>query len=332
MRVLDRHRRLRRKSLDQIDGVRREGSRRFATDHQQADDVFSTDERGHQPRAVTGTQCDLVQVRGRLLLQVGDLDQLAPCQDYRDVRFVDADIGMRERVNQLLIHAVGGAQMKLALLIVEDIDRSRLGAGELHCFGDDGGEHGFEIERRVHRLRHFAECAQLLDRAAKFIGALAQLVQQSRIFDGDDGLRGEACDQRDLLLRKGTDFLPGQQKRTDRFVLLQHRNSHVRPYTAEFDGRHIFRATFDVALLCCGVDDVQHRPGRHHATEGMLRTGPKRCEPTRSRVGGGHIMSRNETYGVAFDAVDATKLGIADADGVLQHGCKHRLQDRRESY
>jgi hypothetical protein len=37
-------------------------------------------------------------------------------------------------------------------------------------------------------------------------------------------------------------------------------------------------------------------------------------------------MSRNETYGVAFDTVDATKLGSADTDGILQHGCKHWLK------
>ena len=98
---------------------------------------------------------------------------------------------LRQRVNQLLIHAVGGAQMKFALQIVEDIDRAGLGAGELHRLGDDGGEHGLEIERRVHRLGHLAERAQLVDRAAKLIGALAQLVQQPRILDGDDGLGGE---------------------------------------------------------------------------------------------------------------------------------------------
>ena len=106
-----------------------------------------------------------------------------------------------ERVDQLLIHAVSGAQMKLALPIVEDVDRAGLGAGELHRLGDDGGKHGFEIERRVHRLRYLAERAKFLDRAAKFIGALAQLRQQSRIFDGDNGLRGEICDQRRLACR-----------------------------------------------------------------------------------------------------------------------------------
>ena len=37
-------------------------------------------------------------------------------------------------------------------------------------------------------------------------------------------------------------------------------------------------------------------------------------------------MCRNETYGVAFDAVDSTKLGIADSHRILQHGFEHRLK------
>ena len=139
-------------------------------------------------------------------LQVGDLDRLAlreACAMFGSSRPICA---LRERVNQLLIHAVGGAQMKFALPIVEDIDRAGLGAGKLHRLGDDGGEHGLKIERRVHRLGHFAERAQLIDRAAKFIGALAQFVQQSNILDRDDCLVGEGLDQRDLLVREGPDL------------------------------------------------------------------------------------------------------------------------------
>ena len=128
---------------------------------------------------------------------------------------------LRQRVDQLLIHAISGAQMKFALKIVEDVDRTGFGARELHRFGDDGGEHGLKIERRVHRLGHFAERAQLADRAAKLVSALAQLVQQSCIFDGDDSLRGKVRNQLDLLVGKGTNFLAKKRERTDQFVLLQ---------------------------------------------------------------------------------------------------------------
>ena len=89
--------------------------------------------------------------------------------------------------------------MQFALPVVEDVNRSGLSARELHRFSDDGREHGFEIERRVHRLGYFAKRAQLVDRAAKLIGALAQFAEQSRIFDSDNGLGGEVLHQFDLL-------------------------------------------------------------------------------------------------------------------------------------
>jgi hypothetical protein len=66
---------------------------------------------------------------------------------------VYADSLLRQCVNQFLIHPVGSAQTKRALQLVEHVDRTGLGGGELHRLGDDGGEHGFKIERRVHRLR-----------------------------------------------------------------------------------------------------------------------------------------------------------------------------------
>ena len=80
-------------------------------------------------------------------------------EGFNHVRLIKANALMGERVDQLLIHAVSGTQVKFALPIVEHVDRAGLGAGQLHRLGDDGGEHDFEIERRVHRLRHFAERA-----------------------------------------------------------------------------------------------------------------------------------------------------------------------------
>ena len=89
----------------------------------------------------------------------------------------ETDLLVGDRRDHSLAHAIGGMQAKLLALIVEHIDRARVGARELHRPADDGGEHRFEIERRVYRLGHFAKRTQFLDRAAKFIGALAQRIQ-----------------------------------------------------------------------------------------------------------------------------------------------------------
>src|SRR5215472_13560712 len=108
--------------------------------------------------------------------------------------------------------------MKLALQSVEYVNRPGVCAGKLHRLGDDRGEHGFEIERRVHRLRHFSKRALFLDRAAKLPGPLAQLVQQTSILDGDDCLSGEVLHQRNLLIIERAYFLPKKDERTDYFA------------------------------------------------------------------------------------------------------------------
>jgi len=63
---------------------------------------------------------------------------------------------------------------------------------------------------------HFAKRAQLVDRAAKLIGALAQFAEQSRIFDGDNGLVCESCHELNLLISKWVHLLAGEREDTDR--------------------------------------------------------------------------------------------------------------------
>ena len=52
----------------------------------------------------------------------------------------------------------------------------------------------------------------------------AQLVEQTRILDGDDGLRGEVLDQLDLLVGERADFLAIDVDAADQFVVFEHRN------------------------------------------------------------------------------------------------------------
>jgi len=42
-------------------------------------------------------------------------------------------------------------------------------------------------------------------------------------------------------------------------------------------------------------------------------------------------MRRNETQAVALCTIDIAKRGVADADSVLQHRCKHRLKIARRA-
>ena len=81
-------------------------------------------------------------------------------------------------------------------------------------------------------------------RPREISGALPQFVEQPRVLDGDDGLSGEALDQRDLLVGKGPNFLAVESERADQFVLLEHWHNEKCPYTPKFDGCNDVRIAF----------------------------------------------------------------------------------------
>ena len=56
---------------------------------------------------------------------------------------------------------------------------------------------------------------QLFDRLRKLVSALAQLVEQAGVLDGDDGLGGEVRDQLDLLVGERPHLLAIDGDRAD---------------------------------------------------------------------------------------------------------------------
>ena len=108
--------------------------------------------------------------------------------------------------------------------------------------------------------------------SVRSFGALTQFVEQPRVLDGDDGLRGEVRDQLDLLVGERTHFLAGQDECTNHFALVQQRNAQERPYAAKCDcrdGHWIMLSCVD--LLCRYVPDMNHRFVSHHTADRRLR-------------------------------------------------------------
>ena len=97
-------------------------------------------------------------------------------------------------------HSVGRAQLELPVGLVKHVDHAGLGAGKLRRLGDNGVEHGLQVERRVDRLGDFAERAQLLDRLRELARARLHLVEQPHVLDRDHRLVGKGGDQLDLLV------------------------------------------------------------------------------------------------------------------------------------
>ena len=71
-----------------------------------------------------------------------------------------------------------------SLDLVELVDRAaRVGLRQLDGVGDDGQQHGIEVERRADRLADFAQRAHFLDRARERLGARLDLLEQAHVLD-----------------------------------------------------------------------------------------------------------------------------------------------------
>ena len=84
-------------------------------------------------------------------------------------------------------------------------------------------------------LQHLGGRGLLLQRLGEIVGALAQLVEQPRVLDGDDGLRGEVLHQLDLLVGERADLLAVDGDGADQLVVLEHRHDNDASGAAELD-------------------------------------------------------------------------------------------------
>ena len=67
---------------------------------------------------------------------------------------------------------------------------------------------------------------------------LAQFVEQARVLDSDDRLRGEILDQLNLLVGERPHLLAIHSNRANKFALLEHWDGHMGPRTCQLDQRN----------------------------------------------------------------------------------------------
>src|SRR5262249_30988475 len=111
--------------------------------------------------------------------------------------------------------------------ILESKQNAKIGLADTNRIRQHGLEHGLKLaggtaddpeDLRGRRL--------LLQRLAQLDGAIAQLVHQPGVLDRDDGLLGEARDQRNLLVGEWPDLVAIDGNQSDHLFLFEHRHSN----------------------------------------------------------------------------------------------------------
>ncbi len=97
-------------------------------------------------------------------------------------------------------------------------------------------QHRLQIEgRAADHLEHVGGGSLLLQGLGEVVRALAQLVEQPGVFDGDDGLGGEVPHQRNLLIGERPDFLSVDDDTADQHIVLKHGHRDERSRAGKFD-------------------------------------------------------------------------------------------------
>src|SRR5262249_46309989 len=120
-------------------------------------------------------------------------------------------------------HRITRRKPKASPARAPDVDH--FGTAKLRSRLHQGVEHRLQIESRpTDDLQYVGRRSLLLERFRKFVRAIFELVQQSRILNRDCGLRGEVFDKLDLLVRKRANFLTINDYDADQLVVLDHWN------------------------------------------------------------------------------------------------------------
>src|SRR6516164_6717514 len=133
---------------------------------------------------------------------------------------------------------------------LEAEERAELGLADTHRVLQHSLEHRLQLTRRsADNLEHVGGGCLLLQ-------GLTQFVEQPRVLNGDDGLRGKILHKLDLLVGEGADFLAIDDDRTDQLIVFDHRHAEVRARTGRFGQKHGGRSAIAECLIGPQVRDV----------------------------------------------------------------------------
>src|SRR4029077_17891030 len=206
-----------------------------------------------------------------------------------------------------------------------------LGARELGCLGHDRRQDGFKIHRRIDSLGHFAERPQLPNRLREFSGSGLKFMEQSGVFNRDDGLRRKIRYQFNLLFGEGAHFLTVDGKDTNQLVLLEHWYVQQRAEATEFNGGHKNRLALYICRLRLDVDNMNCLLRLSDTTKGSTRARSLRASLPKLRKCRRHAEHRRRVQEAILVTKQDSKTRLANANCIRQHRLEYRLQFARRT-
>jgi hypothetical protein len=192
-------------------------------------------------------------------------------------------------------------------------------------------EHGIKLAQRVrYDPQHLRRRRLLLERLGKVGRTLAQLVQQSRVLDGDHRLGGEILDHLDLLGGEGADLLPVDGDGADQLFVPDHRHGRDRARAGLLDHADYVRGAVEVDLLGLHVGNMHDLPGADDAKQRIDRIG----RDDRLTARGLRPRTRCAVQGDAPECAilvqeQVAELGVAEPGRVLQDRVEHGFEVAR---
>src|SRR5262249_35229791 len=183
-------------------------------------------------------------------------------------------------------------------------------------------KHGFEIEgRATDDLEHVGRGGLLLE-------GLAQLVEQARVLDGDDGLIREGLDQRELLGSEGSNLRPPHRNRANEETFATHRHTEEGSDAADTRSLGVNGTPARIRLRIKNLDCAVLNS---YAPDNCAVSWPNRAmvyplpKPRRG------IVIRGELVHLAIRLKDKPLLGGAKPGRVLDQSVENRLKFERRA-
>ena len=117
----------------------------------------------------------------------------------------------------------------------------------------------------------FSVCTRRSCAVRRLSSDLAQFVQQPRVFHRDDCLCGEVLHQHDLLIGKRSRFLPVENDRTEKSILLAQRDAQQSVDAVLINDRPGSWISGAVGLVLGNIADMDKRLARHDPAKGERR-------------------------------------------------------------